>query len=142
MPTISRTHRSRMMAAVRSKHTGPELRVRRALYALGERFRLHRRDLPGTPDIVLPRHRLALFVHGCFWHQHPGCRSATRPAVRQRYWGPKLGRNVERDLKAESSLRALGWKVGVIWECETRRADDLVNHLKSLVCQSTSRSGN
>jgi len=106
------------MRAIRKKHTKPEIRVRRRLHALGFRFRLHRRDLPGTPDIVLPRHRAVIQVHGCFWHQHPGCRHATQPRTRQGYWLPKLERNVARDRAAAAALEALGWRLLVLWECE------------------------
>lgn len=125
-----------MMGAVRSKDTVPELRVRRALHALGVRFRLHKKTLPGTPDIVLSGRKLALFVHGCFWHQHPGCRSATRPRIRRAYWNPKLRRNVVRDSRAQASLTALGWAVGVIWECQTVRPDDLTRVLEQLLAQA------
>lgn len=106
------------MRAITKKNTKPEIRVRRRLHALGFRFRLHRRDLPGTPDIVLPRHRVVIQVHGCFWHQHPGCRHATTPRTRQDYWLPKLERNVARDRAAAAALEALGWRVLVLWECE------------------------
>ncbi|MDX8541476.1 DNA mismatch endonuclease Vsr [Mesorhizobium abyssinicae] len=110
--------RSRTMRAIAKKNTKPEIRVRCRLHALGYRFRLHRSDLPGTPDIVLPRHRVTIFVHGCFWHQHPGCRHATQPRTRQGYWLPKLERNVARDRAAAAALEALGWRVVVLWECE------------------------
>lgn len=123
-PLISFT-RSRTMRAVAQKNTTPELRVRRRLHALGFRFRLHRRDLPGTPDIVLPRHKAVILVHGCFWHQHPGCRRAARPRTRQDYWLPKLDRNVSRDAKAVAALEALGWRVLVLWECELRESKEL-----------------
>lgn len=117
--------RSRTMRAVTQKDTKPELRVRRRLHALGYRFRLHRRDLPGTPDIVLPRHKAVILVHGCFWHQHPGCRHAARPRTRQDYWLPKLDRNVARDARAIAALEALGWRVLVLWECELRESKEL-----------------
>jgi DNA mismatch endonuclease (patch repair protein) len=106
------------MAKIRAKHSRPELRVRRAAHALGLRFRLHRRDLPGTPDLVFPRYRLAIFVHGCFWHQHPGCRRAVIPVTRTDYWLPKLAGNQARDAAARETLDALGWRVAEIWECE------------------------
>jgi len=113
--------RRRMMAGFRSKNTKPEMLVRRALHRLGYRFRLHRRDLPGKPDIVLPRHRLAILVHGCFWHQHEGCRDARMPRTRQEYWSAKFCRNFERDVATVAALTALGWRVEVIWECEARK---------------------
>jgi DNA mismatch endonuclease (patch repair protein) len=112
--------RSAQMAAIRSVNTRPELIVRKALHARGFRFRLHRRDLPGKPDIVLPKFRTAIFVHGCFWHQHPGCKLASWPKSRPEYWVPKLGRNVERDTVAAGALEVLGWRSIVIWECDTR----------------------
>ncbi|MFC3003918.1 very short patch repair endonuclease [Falsiroseomonas tokyonensis] len=106
------------MRGNKKKDTRPELAVRRLLHAMGFRFRLHRRDLPGTPDVVFPTRRKAIQVHGCFWHQHEGCRSATLPATRQEYWLPKLARNRERDRQAEAALTALGWQVMTVWECE------------------------
>lgn len=110
--------RSGNMARIRAKHTLPEVRVRRAAHALGYRFRLHRRDLPGTPDLVFPKHCLAMFVHGCFWHQHSGCRRAVLPLTRREYWLPKLARNQERDHVARKALEAAGWRVSELWECE------------------------
>jgi DNA mismatch endonuclease, patch repair protein len=108
------------MRRIRSKDTLPEIKVRSMLHRLGFRFRLHRKDLPGTPDVVLPKFRTVIFVHGCFWHQHPGCKDASRPSTRQDYWLPKLDRNIKRDKKSLSELKALGWNVLVIWECETQ----------------------
>lgn len=113
--------RRKMMAGFTSKNTKPEMVVRRALHRLGFRFRLHRRDLPGKPDILLPRHRLAILVHGCFWHQHTGCRDARIPRTRQDYWSAKFKRNLERDEQTVLALTELGWRVAVIWECEARR---------------------
>lgn len=117
------------MRAVRKKDTKPELAVRRLLYAMSFRFRLHRRDLPGSPDIVLPRYRAAIFVHGCFWHRHDGCRHANLPRSRPEYWLPKLARNVERDRAALAALEAAGWRVLVLWECELRDGDWLREQL-------------
>ena len=122
--------RSDIMRAVKRAHTGPEIVVRRALHALGLRFRLHRRDLPGSPDIVLPRFRTVVFVHGCFWHRHLGCRYASVPKSRQEYWLPKFKANVERDAKKEAQLCELGWRVLVIWECETRKPTELEQRLR------------
>jgi DNA mismatch endonuclease Vsr len=110
--------RRRTMRANRSKHTKPERFVRSLLHRLGYRFRLHRRDLPGWPDIVLPSRRAVIQVHGCFWHQHEGCRAAQIPKTRTEYWMPKLKRNVERDRAAECELAKRGWKIMVMWECE------------------------
>lgn len=109
------------MSLVRAKDTKPEMVVRRLLHGLGFRFRLHRRDLPGCPDIVLPRYRAAVFVHGCFWHQHddPTCWRSRMPKTRQDFWIPKLERNVARDQKVVAELLGLGWNVVVVWECET-----------------------
>ena len=112
---------SQRMAAVRASNTAPEMRLRRALFAKGLRYRCHASDLPGRPDIVFRPKRLALFVHGCFWHQHPGCRSATTPRVNSAYWGPKLRRNLERDNENEAALAELGYAVVVAWECEIKR---------------------
>jgi DNA mismatch endonuclease (patch repair protein) len=111
--------RSRIMRAIRKTNTKPELSVRRLLHANGFRFRLHCRELPGSPDIVLPRFKSVVLVHGCFWHQHPGCRLAKQPRKRTDYWLPKLARNVDRDTKAISALTNLGWRTLIIWECET-----------------------
>lgn len=117
--------RSAVMRAVRSADTGPEMAVRRAAHALGLRFRLHRTDLPGKPDLVFPKHRLALFVHGCFWHGHDCARGARTPATNADYWRAKIARNIARDARTEAGLAAAGWRTAVIWECETRNADAL-----------------
>ncbi len=117
---VSRETRSRMMSGIRGKDTKPELIVRKALFAAGFRFRLHRRDLPGVPDVVLPGKRVAIFVHGCFWHMHAGCKNAKLPSGRQDFWKEKLGRNVERDKENINALVMLGWRVLVVWECATR----------------------
>lgn len=119
-PRAGKFTRSEVMARIRSKDTGPELKVRRATHSLGFRFRLHRKDLPGTPDLVFPKLNIALFVHGCFWHQHPGCRRATVPKTRTEFWDAKLRRNVARDRDARQHLEASGWNVHAIWECECR----------------------
>lgn len=115
--------RSALMGRIKRKNTGPELRTRKIAHAIGLRFQLHRNDLPGKPDLVFPRWRTALFVHGCFWHQHPGCPRASFPKSRTEYWGKKLRKNVERDALVIPALEELGWSVVVIWECET---NDLV----------------
>lgn len=108
------------MARIGPRDTKPEMVVRRLLHAIGRRFRLHRRDLPGTPDIVLPASRKAIFVHGCFWHRHEGCAKATTPKTRAEFWQEKFDRNVARDARKEAELRAAGWDVTTVWECETR----------------------
>lgn len=119
--TLSPAERSEVMRRVRSKDTKPEVFVRSVLHRMGYRFRLHRKDLPGKPDIVLPKRRTAVLVHGCFWHQHPGCRKATVPQNNREYWGPKLARNVERDRSAKRDLEEAGWSVVTLWECEIPR---------------------
>lgn len=111
--------RSALMARVRQKDTGPELVVRRCLHRLGFRFRLHRRDLPGTPDIVFPGRKKAIFVHGCFWHRHEGCKKATTPKTRVAFWTEKFEANKERDRRKLLQLDARGWDCLVVWECET-----------------------
>jgi DNA mismatch endonuclease Vsr len=109
--------RRRTMRANKATNTGPEMEVRRMLHAMGYRFRLHRRSLPGCPDLVFPARKAAIQVHGCFWHQHSGCRHAHLPKARVGYWGPKLARTVERDRENERRLGQIGWRVLVVWEC-------------------------
>lgn len=120
---VSSAVRSRMMAGIKGKNSRPEVLVRRLLFADGFRFRLHRRDLPGTPDIVLPGRRVAIFVHGCFWHQHQGCRFAKMPATRPEFWRVKLAANVDRDHRSVDALRTLGWRVLFVWECSLRESE-------------------
>ena len=128
---LSPAQRSERMSRVRSKNTKPELLVRSVLHRMGYRFRVHRKDLPGNPDIVLPKHRTVILVHGCFWHQHPGCKRAKIPEHNADYWEPKLRRNVERDTEAQRLLREQGWRVVVLWECETpRKRGDLQELLR------------
>ncbi|MFC3147238.1 very short patch repair endonuclease [Piscinibacterium candidicorallinum] len=110
--------RSRMMGAIRGKDTAPELLVRRALHRMGLRFRLGGCGLPGRPDIVLPRHRAVVFVHGCFWHRHQGCARCTTPATNSDFWQRKFARNIERDGEVQRLLVIRGWRVFVVWECE------------------------
>ena len=121
------------MRANKAKDTKPELAVRGMLHAMGYRFRLHRRDLPGRPDIVLPGRRKVVQVHGCFWHQHEGCRRATLPHSRREYWLPKLARNKERDAHAELALAELGWRMTTVWECELARPDNLARRLRAFL---------
>ena len=120
MDKLSPEQRSKNMAAVKGKNTTPEIRVRRMLHKMGYRFRLHRKDLPGKPDIVLPRYRLCIFVHGCFWHQHPGCKRATIPDSNREFWVKKFQGTLERDEHAKKELAAQGWHICIIWECETK----------------------
>ena len=108
------------MSRIQSKNTKPELIVRSILHRMGYRFRLHRRDLPGSPDIVLPRYRTVIFVHGCFWHRHKGCKFAYIPKSRIDFWLKKFAENVARDKNHRRQLRQLGWKVIVLWECQIK----------------------
>ena len=117
--------RSAVMRAVKSRNTTPEIAVRRAAHALGLRFRLNRRDLPGKPDLVFPAYKTVMFVHGCFWHGHDCARGARMPATNRAYWQAKIGRNMARDKANLSALKKLDWKTAVIWECETRYAERL-----------------
>ena len=113
--------RSRMMASIRSRDTKPEMMVRRHLHGCGFRYSLARKDLPGRPDLVLRRYNAVVFVHGCFWHGHEGCRFATTPATRTDFWQEKLSANAARDERVEAELRNLGWRVAVVWECALRK---------------------
>lgn len=128
--------RSRMMSGIKAKNSKAEMMVRRLLFAAGYRFRLHRRDLPGTPDIVMPRRNIAIFVHGCFWHFHEGCRYAKMPTTRPDFWKTKLQANVDRDRRSIEKLSAMGWRVLCVWECATRNAKtatDLQNNLQGWI---------
>lgn len=131
----SRT-RSRLMAGIRTRDTAPELAVRRIAHRMGLRFRLHRKDLPGRPDLVLPKHRLVVFVHGCFWHHHDGCPFAHVPKSRVEFWTQKFARNVRRDRRNEDALRRLGWRVAVIWECQAADDDAVQRTLAAFVHQT------
>ncbi|WP_432380538.1 very short patch repair endonuclease [Duganella sp. P38] len=115
--------RSRMMSGIKGKNSTPEMLIRRLLFAAGYRFRLHRRDLPGTPDVVMPSRKIAIFVHGCFWHAHQECKYAKVPATRTDFWVEKLQSNAARDQQAVEKLGAMGWRVLVVWECATRDQD-------------------
>ena len=115
---VDSKRRSQLMAGIRGRDTAPELAVRRIAHRMGLRFRLHRKGLPGRPDLVFPKHRLAVFVHGCFWHRHEGCPFSHIPKTRTAYWAEKFERNVARDKRNREALQCLGWRVVVIWECE------------------------
>lgn len=119
---VDKATRSRMMAGIRGRDTKPELVLRRALHARGFRYRLHERGLPGRPDMVLPRWRAVILVHGCFWHRHPDCRYATTPATRTAFWQAKFDANVVRDARNILDLQAVEWRVAVVWECALRGA--------------------
>lgn len=133
MDRLSPEERSRNMARIRGAHTGPEMLVRQALRRMRVGYRLHRRDLPGRPDIVLASRKTLVFVHGCFWHRHPGCRFAYLPKSRTEFWAEKFRRNVERDAVAAGKLNDLGWRVEVVWECETRSPEVLAERLQRIV---------
>lgn len=122
------------MSRVKSKNTSPEMRVRHVAHALGLRFRLYRKDLPGKPDLVFPKHKVAVLVHGCFWHRHQGCSKASMPKSRIGYWRRKFAANVRRDQAAEIELLRLGWRVLTIWECQTRDSIALVEMLRQHFC--------
>lgn len=128
---ISKERRSWNMSRIRSKNTKPEMVVRSMLHRMGFRFRLHDRKLPGNPDIVLPKYRTVIFVHGCFWHRHSGCSYAYTPKSRISFWEEKFSRNIERDQEAKSKLEILHWKVLTVWECETRDVQSLITKLKN-----------
>ncbi|MCW4148547.1 very short patch repair endonuclease [Halomonas sp. 18H] len=129
---LTRQQRAYCMSRIQGKNTKPEMAVRSFLHGLGFRYRLHRKDLPGKPDLVLPRFRLAIFVHGCFWHRHSRCFYATSPATRKEFWRKKLEGNVTRDLRQQKALIEQGWRVLVIWECGVRHSDRL-NEIPDLI---------
>jgi DNA mismatch endonuclease (patch repair protein) len=132
---IPARQQSALMARVRRANTAPELAVRRSAHRLGYRFRLHRKDLPGTPDIVFPKARKVIFVHGCFWHRHAGCGAASMPKTRSDFWQEKFIANIKRDGQKETELRNLGWQSLVIWECQTHDAVTLRNILSEFLAQ-------
>lgn len=139
MDTLSATERSARMARVRSRDTKPEMVVRRLLHRMGYRYRLHRSDLPGRPDIVFGKRRKVIFIHGCFWHRHgdPGCRLARLPKSRLEFWEAKLNGNAERDAQRQRTLMQLGWDILVVWECELRQSEQLENKLKEFLEENT-----
>ncbi len=125
--------RSKNMSRIRGKDTKPELRVRKAAHALGYRYRLHDSRLPGSPDLVFCGRKMAVFVHGCFWHRHENCKYSYTPKSNVEFWAKKFDGNVARDKRVQADLHALGWKVAVIWECETTEPDDLAARLKDIL---------
>lgn len=129
MDIVDQQTRSRMMGRIRGKDTQPELAVRRIAHRLGYRFRLHRRDLPGSPDVVFPGRRKVIFVHGCYWHRHEGCRYCYSPKSNTEFWNAKFERNKERDQAVLSKLKENGWDPLVIWECESADPDELAARL-------------
>ncbi|MGO9018700.1 MAG: very short patch repair endonuclease [Syntrophobacteraceae bacterium] len=124
--------RSQCMSKIKGKNTAPELAVRSLLHRMGFRFRIHAKDLPGCPDIVLPKYRSVIFVHGCFWHQHAGCKYAYTPKTRRSFWHEKLRRNVERHGIVAEKLTGMGWRVITIWECELSRTEQLLERFASM----------
>lgn len=130
---LSKIERSRLMSNVRGKNTAPELLVRSALHALGYRFRIHVRNLPGTPDVVLAKYKLCIFVHGCFWHRHQACKRATIPTNNAEFWIEKFSRTVARDRRTAASLRKAGWSVVAIWECRTVNRVHLERRLRKIM---------
>lgn len=133
MDIMSKEKRSWIMSRIRDKNTKPERRIRSLLHDLGYRFRLHRKDLPGRPDIVLPKYQTVIFVHGCFWHRHRGCKYAYKPKSRVEFWKKKFHQNVERDRRKTKELKKLGWHVGVVWECELEDLESLTKKLQDLL---------
>jgi DNA mismatch endonuclease (patch repair protein) len=127
---ISEARRSWNMSRIRGKDTKPEIAVRSMLHRLGYRFRLHRNDLPGRPDIVLPSRKTVILVHGCYWHRHPGCRYAYSPKSRVDFWEKKFAENTARDRRNMDELQSIGWRALVVWECELREPDELKKRLK------------
>ena len=133
MDTISPERRSRNMSRIRGRDTRPELLVRKTAHALGYRYRLHDRSLPGSPDLVFPRRKIALLVHGCFWHRHENCRYCYTPKSNIEFWQRKFDNNIARDRRVWKELEALGWKPAVIWQCETVEPDSLGGKLKVIL---------
>ncbi len=131
---VDQKTRSRMMAGIRGKDTKPEMILRKALHARGLRYRLHARHVPGRPDVVFPKYGAVIFVHGCFWHRHKGCRYATTPATRPDFWKRKFAANVKRDQEVRSVLASTGWRVGTVWECALRKPELVPEAVRSIVC--------
>lgn len=125
--------RSENMRRIRSKDTAPEMAVRRLVHGMGYRYRLHRRDVPGKPDMVFPGRHKVIFIHGCFWHQHTACREGRPPKSNTAYWLPKLERNIQRDKAALDQLSASGWEALVVWECELTKPDTLARKLAAFL---------
>jgi DNA mismatch endonuclease (patch repair protein) len=127
---FTKEKRSWIMSRVKGRDTKPEMLVRSFVHRMGYRFRIHRRDLPGNPDIVLPRHGKVIFVHGCFWHGHKPCPRSKRPATNKIFWNKKLDANIERDKRFRKGLRRMGWKLLVVWQCETHNPEKLFGKLE------------
>ncbi|MCK5708099.1 MAG: DNA mismatch endonuclease Vsr [Candidatus Aureabacteria bacterium] len=142
MDHLSKNKRSWNMSRIRSTNTKPEMIVRKVAHSLGFRYSLHRKDLPGKPDLVLKKHKTVIFVHGCFWHQHKNCKRANVPKSNFEYWEAKLNRNIERDKKNKRELKKLGWKIIIIWECETKNTEKLIKKISKIyyLMHSSSKS--
>ena len=125
--------RSRNMSAIKSKNTKPEIKVRKILHSMGYRFRLHSKGLPGSPDIVLPKYKTLIFVHGCFWHRHENCKYASNPKTRKEFWESKFKANVKRDFEIQEKIKNIGWQSVVIWECEIKNKALLINRLQNIL---------
>jgi len=130
---MSSEKRSALMSRIRGKDTRPEMVVRRLVHGMGYRYRLHRKNLPGSPDLVFSGRRKVVFVHGCFWHRHPGCTLAATPSTRVEFWRRKFEQNVERDQRVVRRLKEMGWKVMIVWECETTDIEALAIRLKEFL---------
>lgn len=130
---FSKEKRSWLMSRVKGRDTKPEILVRSFVHRMGYRFRIHRWDLPGNPDIVFPRHGKVIFVHGCFWHGHEGCPRSKRPTTNKGFWNEKLDDNIERDKRFRRALQRMGWKVFVVWQCETRKPEKLLLKLERIL---------
>lgn len=133
--TVTPKRRSEIMSNIRAKGMKPEMIVRRLTHAMGFRYQLHRKDLPGKPDLVFPSRRKVIFVHGCFWHQHddPSCKIARVPQSNREYWLPKLQRNAERDTESQAQLYAMGWDTLIIWECKVRAGDPIEERIRNFL---------
>lgn len=130
---FSKEKRSWIMSRVKGRDTKPEILVRSFVHRMGFRFRVHRRDMPGNPDIVLPRHKKTIYVHGCFWHGHKRCCRSKRPTTNEQFWNKKLDGNIERDKRSRRRLRRLGWEVLVVWQCESRNPEKLLRKLEGFL---------
>jgi len=130
---LTKDKRSWNMSRIRSKDTKPEIIVRSLLHKMGYRFRLYRKDLPGKPDIVLPKYKIVIFVHGCFWHRHKGCKRCTTPTTNQKYWLPKLEHNIAKDKENRKKLKSLGWQSIIVWECEVKNKVKIAEKLHRLI---------
>jgi len=131
--TLTPNERSKRMSLIRGKDSSPEMKLRRLVHGMGFRYRLHVKDLPGKPDLVFPSRRAVIFMHGCFWHRHPGCKLARMPKTKLDFWGPKLEGNRERDLRNQEMLKKLGWHVLVVWECEMKNIDKVSNKVRGFL---------